>query len=187
MHKVRLINFIAFIIGSSLLLTACKSTDTNVDYDTDTNFSTFSDYQFVASNEAQAAPMEQLTSDRIKDAVMMQLTAKSLNMADTDAQLQVSYFTTREEREDTSSFSIGIGGVNRSSSSATGIGVGTTIPLDSGINIYTQITIDIHHQGKLIWRGFDGFEAEQGIKAAEKHQEINKVVGTILSNFPPKQ
>ena len=173
-------------LGFTAFLLACQSTSTNVDYDPDTNFNQFTAYQFTVSKEAKAKQLDPLTSDRIKEAISANLAAKSLSAVEKDADIQVSYFTTLEQREKKSSFSIGLGGSNRTGSGSTGVGLGTTIPLDSTYNVYTQITIDISKDGKLIWRGFDGFEIEQGTPPVEKHQEITNVVNAILANYPPK-
>ncbi|WNC73385.1 DUF4136 domain-containing protein [Thalassotalea psychrophila] len=169
------------------LLLGCKSTPSTVDYDTDTNFGQFSFYQLTDTTKDTSAPSDEITSERIKEAIITQLSGKSLSLVEKDGDLQVNYFTTLEQREKKSSFSIGIGGSNRSSNSATGVGLGTTIPLDSDFNTYIQITIDMHHQGKLVWRGFDGFEAEQDISPEDKQKGINEVVAKVLANYPPKK
>lgn len=170
-----------------LLLFGCASTPSTVDYDTDVNFSQFSLYQLADTTADTSGPSDQITSDRIKEAINAQLSLKSLSLVDKDGDLQVNYFTTLEQREKKSSFSIGIGGSNRSGNSATGVGLGTTIPLDSNFNTYIQITIDMHHQGNLVWRGFDGFEAEQDISPEDKQKGINEVVAKVLANYPPKK
>ena len=172
--------FITFIMG-------CQNTPSTVDYDTDTNFSQFSFYQLADTTKDTSGPSDQITSERIKEAINAQLAQKSLSLVEQDGELQVNYFTTLEQREKKSSFSIGIGGSNRSGNSATGVGLGTTIPLDSNFNTYIKITIDMHHQGKLIWRGFDGFEAEQDISPEDKQKGINEVVTKVLANYPPKK
>lgn len=169
------------------LLLGCQSTPSTVDYDTDTNFSQFSLYQLADTTEDTSAPSDEITSERIKEAIIAQLSAKSLSLVEQDGDLQVNYFTTLEQREKKSSFSIGIGGSNHSSNSSTGVGVGTTIPLDSKFNTYIQITIDMNHQGNLVWRGFDGFEAEQDITPEDKQKGINEVVAKVLANYPPKK
>ncbi|WNC67590.1 DUF4136 domain-containing protein [Thalassotalea nanhaiensis] len=172
---------------SLLLLLGCTNTPSTVDYDTETNFGQFSSYQLADTTADTSAPSDEITSERIKEAVIAQLTQKSLSLVEQDGDLQVNYFTTLEQREKKSSFSIGIGGSNHSSNSSTGVGVGTTIPLDSKFNTYIQITIDMNHQGKLIWRGFDGFEAEQDISPEDKQKGINEVVAKVLANYPPKK
>ncbi|MEW6998154.1 DUF4136 domain-containing protein [Colwelliaceae bacterium BS250] len=174
------------IFALALLLQGCQSTNTTVDYDTDTNFSAFKKYQIVETKE-QTADLDQLTNDRIKTAINEQLNNKAMTVNADNSDVQVSYFTNLEQRENKSSFSIGLGGSSRSGSSSTGVGLGTTIPLDSDFNVYTKITIDIYHKDKLVWRGTDGFEAENDITPQEKITEINSLVTTILAAYPPKK
>lgn len=192
MHIIKTLKFISLLSIASIALVACKNANTNVDYDTDTNFQQFSFYQLMPAKPtlgAQGAvigPTDEITGQRIAEAITAQLSAKALNLVETDADVQVSYFTTLENREKTSSFSIGIGGGSVSNNSATSVGVGTTIPLDTTINVYTQITIDFHVNDKLVWRGFDGFEAAPDMTATERQVEINTVVANILAKYPPK-
>lgn len=192
MHIIKTLKFISLVSIFSVTLVACKNSNTNIDYDTDTNFQQISFYQLMPAKPtlgAQGAiigPTDEITSARIAEAITAQLSAKSINAVEKDADVQVSYFTTLENREKTSSFSIGLGGGSVSNNSATSVGVGTTIPLDTTINVYTQITIDFHINDKLVWRGYDGFEAAPDMSAAEKQAEINTVVANILSKYPPK-
>lgn len=192
MQIIKTLKYIGLSSIFSLTLVACGSTNTNVDYDTETNFTQFSFYQLMPAKPtlgAQGAvigPTDEITGQRIAEAITAQLSAKSLNAVEKDADVQVSYFTTLENREKTSSFSIGLGTGSVSSNSATSVGVGTTIPLDTTINVYTQITIDFHVNDKLVWRGFDGFEAAPDMTATAKQAEINTVVANILGKYPPK-
>ncbi|TRX55773.1 DUF4136 domain-containing protein [Thalassomonas sp. M1454] len=181
---MKTIKHILLVLTITVTANACTSTSVTVDYDPETNFKQLSSYQMVATKEKNAE-VDQLTADRIVAAIEAELDKKAINKASSDAAMQISYYTVLEQREKKSSFSIGIGGSNRSGSSSTGVGLGTTIPLDSNFNVYTQITIDIYQQDKLIWRGYDGFEAEQTISPQEKTQKINELVASILSQFPP--
>lgn len=183
MNKIK---HILVVLTFSVIAIGCTSTSVTVDYDPETNFKQLSTYKIVATKEKNAE-VDQLTADRIVAAIEAELDKKAINKATTDAAMQVSYHTVLEQREKKSSFSIGIGGSNRSGSSSTGVGLGTTIPLDSNFNVYTQITVDIYQQDKLIWRGYDGFEAEQTISPQEKTQAINELVANILSQFPPSK
>ncbi|NMP17871.1 DUF4136 domain-containing protein [Thalassotalea sp. Y01] len=184
--KAVFLHFWGPLLVGLMLLTGCKSTPSNVDYDTETNFSQFSFYQFVDSKEEQAAELDDLSKDRIEQAISSELSKKSLNATDDAADLQVSFYTTEEQKENKSSFSIGFGGTNYGGNSSTGVGVGTTIPIDRGYDVYTQITIDFYHQGKMIWRGFDGFTAEPDMTPEQRQVEVNSVVSKILSQYPPK-
>ncbi len=166
------------------LLLGCQSPKTTVDFDTSTNFKQFSSYQFEPTTEA-TVEVDQLTYDRIQNAITAELAQKPVRYSDNNADLQISFFTVVEQKQNNSSFSIGLGGSSRSGSSATGVGLGTTIPIDGDINLYTKIVIDIKHQGKVIWRGSDGFEAEQDISPEERTKAINNVVAIILSQYPP--
>ena len=174
----------ALLLLPFLSLQGCKTTSTNIDYNTEVNFSQFTQYS-ILTQEAKAET-DTLTNDRIQQAVVAQLSAKALSQSMDATPLQVSYFATYEEKENTSSFSIGLGGSSHGGSSSTGIGLGTSFPMGADTEIYTQITIDFNFEGKLVWRGVDGFTADPDITPIEKNEKIQKTIQEILSQYPPK-
>jgi hypothetical protein len=73
------------------------------------------------------------------------------------------------------------------SRSSTGVGVSTSIPLDSSVTLITKIFIDISHNGKAIWHGTDTYESKGDMPAIEKEKAIAVTVERLLANFPPKK
>ena len=190
MQNTSRIKTLITLLFSVMIISACKSTSSTVDYDTDTNFNQFKQYQMVASKQPtnkKQPPTDQMTADRISAAIESQLNAKALTKVDAAAELQVSYFTATEQKENTSSLGISIGGAKIGGNTSTGVGVGTSVPISSDVSTITQITIDIYHQDKLIWRGIDSYETDSDVTPQEREKEINTTVANIMANYPPKK
>ena len=103
------------------------------------------------------------------------------------ADLQINFHFTEQEKENNSSFSIGLGGSKIGGSGAAGVGLSTSVPIDSDATIMTKIFIDISHEGEAIWHGTDVFEGKGDMSFQDKALVITATVDRLLSNFPPKK
>jgi hypothetical protein len=178
-------NIIGFLF--ILLLTACGSTPTTkVDYNEETNFSEFKSFHIgkSASTSADANP---ILLSRIEKAIKNTLMQKPLTVQSESPDLLVTFHYAQQEKPNNSSFSIGLGGSSMGSRSSTGVGVSTSIPLDSSVTVITKIFIDISHNGKAVWHGTDIYEGEGDMPAMEKEKVIATTVSRLLAGFPPKK
>lgn len=171
----------------TLLLTACSSgPTTKFDYNEKTNFSLFKSFQFVEQTtpDLDANPvMDNRIKQAIESALLRQLFTAQTELAD----LQIEFHFTQQEKANNSSFSIGLGGSKIGGSGAAGVGVSTSIPIDSDATIMTKIFIDISHDGEAIWHGTDVFEGKGDMSFQDKALAITATVNRLLSNFPPKK
>ena len=175
------------VILFALLITACGSTPTTkVDYNEETNFSSFKSFQFIehASTSVDANP---IMLNRIENAVKNTLTHQSLTFNENQADLQVTVHFVQQEKANNSSFSIGFGGSKMGNHRSTGVGVSTSIPISSDATIITTIVVDISNANKAVWHGSDSYEGKGDMSTEEKQNAINETVNRLLANFPPKK
>ncbi|KGJ95561.1 DUF4136 domain-containing protein [Colwellia psychrerythraea] len=169
------------------LLAACSSEpSTKFDYNEKTNFSLFKSFQFVekTSPDLDTNPV---MDNRIKQAIESALIRQRFTAQAANADLQIKFHFSQQEKTNNSSFSIGLGGTKIGGSGAASVGVSTSVPIDSDATIITKIFIDISHNGKAIWHGTDIFEGKGDMPFQEKELAITATVNRLLANFPPKK
>ncbi|TMM47496.1 DUF4136 domain-containing protein [Colwellia ponticola] len=123
--------------------------------------------------------------NRIKNAIESALTRQLFTHQAEPADLQVSYHFTQQEKANNSSFSIGLGGAKMVGNGRAGIGLSTSIPIDSDATIITKIFIDISHNNTAIWHGTDTYEGKGDMSYQDKEDAITTTVNRLLANFPP--
>lgn len=172
------------------LLSACGSTPTlQIDFNKETNFELYNSYQFSSqvNNSLDANP---IMKSRIQNAVDNALAKKGLQknaLVDMkSADLTVSVTFIQLEKESNSSFSIGLGTAMLGSNSRGGVGVSTSVPLDSGADIITKIVIDISDEKHAIWHGSDSYEGRGDFTVQETDEAVIATVSRLLANFPPQ-
>jgi len=169
-----------------LLIQGCQSSSAVSDYDTRKDFSGISEFQQGPSK--QGMKPDDLTEERLGKSIEQQLLAKGFsetNNAGSDQHIIVSHFITTQTKQNNSSINIGLGTGRSSSNSSVGVGVNTSIPVSGRETVEMRVTIDFHQGGKLIWRGYDSFNAKGNDKPEKRQQDIDKAVANILAQFPP--
>ena len=171
------------------LLSACSNKPTiHIDFNQETNFQLFNSYQFSiqADNSVDANPV---MINRIQSAVEYALANKGLtkhtfvDMNSADLTVYVSF--SQKEKENNSSFSIGLGTSKIGSNASGSIGISTSIPINSEADIVTKIMIDISDEKQAIWHGSDSYEANGNLSMEEKDKAVSVTVNRLLENFPP--
>jgi hypothetical protein len=162
-HKTLLYFFskaILLIVGLAAL--GCQSTPKN-DYDINYDFS-----QLQSFNLVQA------------------LVSQGFIQTDNNADFMVSFAFQTETKPKSSGLSIGLGTGSWGSSGGASIGTSIGVPIGSDSAKMQTIQIDvIDPEGKrLIWRGTDKYDFEQGGEL--KAQKTAETVYHILQQFPPK-
>jgi hypothetical protein len=171
------------------LLSACSNKPTVfIDFNQDTNFQLFRSYQF-SSQVNNSIDTNPIMINRIQNAVTSNLTNKGLiksTFVDINgADLTIDVTFSQQEKENNTSFRIGLGTSMIGKNSRGSIGVSTSIPLNSEVDIITTIIIDISHAKQAIWHGSDSFETSDGASIEEKNKVITETVNKLLANFPP--
>ncbi|MDN3652176.1 DUF4136 domain-containing protein [Thalassotalea ponticola] len=179
-HYIR-VSLIVFIM---LLLGACSSSKSNIDYDVNTDFNAINSFQFSSSTKVTNLALDDLTEQRVKNAIADELANKALLESSDGADVQVSFFLSEQQKENNSSFSIGLGG-STGGRVSTGIGLGTTFPIGDRVDTLTNLTIEFYRNGKLIWRGFDELDFGKNASPDKRTEAINKTVANILTKYPP--
>ena len=177
-----------FILFS--LLSACSNKPTShIDFNPETNFQLFNSYQFSTqmNNSVDTNP---IMINRIQGAVENVLASKGLNKLTfidiNSADLTIYVTFSQQEKENNSSFSIGLGTSRIGSNSSGSIGVSTSVPINSKADIITTIVIDISDANNAIWHGSDSYQASGDLSMEEKDKAVITTVNRLLANFPPQ-
>ncbi len=182
-----------FLIISFLftLLAACSSKPTiNVDFNPNTNFQLFTSYQF-SPNANTSVDANPIMINRIQTAIDTTLAEKGLTKHEytdknsADITIQVSF--SEREKQNNSSFSIGLGTATMGGNSRSSIGVNTSVPINSKADIITKIIIDMSDVNQAIWHGSDSYEAKADLSMEQTNQAVYTTVNNLLVNFPPEK
>jgi hypothetical protein len=171
------------------LLSCSNKPTVNIDFNQETNFQLFSSYQFSTqiNNSIDANP---IMINRIQGAVDVALTNKGLKkrtFVDMDSADLTIYVTfSQQEKENNSSFSIGLGTSRIGSNARGGLGVSTSVPINSEADIMTKIVIDMSDAKHAIWHGIDSYEASGDLSMEETDNAVTATVNRLLANFPPQ-
>lgn len=171
------------------LLGACSNKPTiNIDFNQETNFQLFNSYQF-STQIKNSVDVNPIMINRIQGAVEVALANKGLqkntfvDMNSADLTIYVNY--SKEEKENNSSFSIGLGTSRIGSNSSGGVGISTSIPVNGKANIITKIVIDMNDAKHAIWHGSDSYEATDDLSVEDTDKAVTATVDRLLANFPP--
>ncbi|MCE9677867.1 DUF4136 domain-containing protein [Shewanella sp. AS1] len=162
-------------------ITACSS-KSNQDYDLNYDFSQLKQYQ-IQTPQSVADP---LSGGRIETAIDAALMEKGYVKSAEAPQFAATYAIGVQEKPKSSGMSIGLGGGSWGKSGGVGVGTSVGVPLGSSSTKIETIQIDIIDisSNKLIWRGTDKFEFDEG--GEDKAEDTQETVKKILANFPPE-
>jgi len=173
------------------LLTACSSKPTvYIDFNPNINFQQFTSYQY-GPETAISVDSNPIMINRIQTAIDAALAAKGLtkhafiDKNSADITIQVSF--SEQEKQNNSSFSIGLGTSRMGGNSRSSVGVNTSVPINNNADIVTKIIIDMNDANQAVWHGSDSYEAEADLSMEQTNQAVNATVNSLLANFPPKK
>ncbi len=180
--------FISFLFA---FLSACSSKPTiNIDFNPNTNFQEFTSYQFTPETDI-SVDANPIMINRIQTAIDTNLATKGLTKHEfvdkhsADITIQVSF--TEQEKQNNSSFSVGLGTSRMGGNSRSSIGVNTNVPINSNADIVTKIIIDMSDVNQAIWHGSDSYEATGDLSLEQTNQAVYTTVNNLLTNFPPEK
>ena len=139
-------------IGLLLIASPALSQKIAIDYADDFDFGQVETFAYVETEDTQAA--DTLMHDRIKQAIVDELTAGGLKQVDSAADLNVTYHLAAQENTQLNTTSFGYGGYGRGwRRYGGGMGTSTTT-----VSTYTEGTliVDAFEPGgekNLVWRG----------------------------------
>ena len=102
------------------------------------------------------------------------------------ADLTISVTFSQKEKENNSSFSVGLGTSRMGSNSRGSIGVSTSVPINSEADIITAIVINMSDAKHAVWHGSDSYEASGDISMEEINKAVTDTVNRLLASFPPQ-
>lgn len=172
------------------LLSACSNKPTiNIDFNQETNFQLFKTYQFRTQTE-NSVDINPVMINRIQAAIEVALANKGLqkntfiDINSADLTIYVNYIN--KEKENNSSFSIGLGTSRIGRNSGGSVGISTSIPINEKTNTITKIIIDMNDEKHAIWHGSDSYEASDNSSIEDKNKAVAITVNRLLANFPPQ-
>lgn len=173
------------------LLAACASKPTaKFDYNPNTNFQQFTSYQYSPVTEV-SVDSNPVMIHRIQTAIDASIKTKGLTkhefVDENSADITIKVSFSEQEKQNNSSFNIGLGTSRMGGKSGSSIGVNTNVPISSNENIVTKIIIDISNENQAIWHGSDSYEAKNNLTMKQSNQAIMTTVNNLLANFPPKK
>ncbi len=159
------------------ILVSCGST-VAVDFDDQTNFTSFSSYNFYPTIESG---LNDLDDKRIMFAIDSLMAQKGFQKSE-NPQLLVNFFVKEILTSSRNTLGIGIGGGGGN----VGIGVSGGIPI-GGREIEQQFTLDLidANNDALIWQGvLDGRYKEKSTPL-QKERYYEAIIQKILKKYPP--
>jgi Domain of unknown function (DUF4136) len=143
-----------------------------------TDFTKFHTYKWVAIEGGQHP--SQIVDAEIKQAVDAQLAAKGFNKVTTDqADMFVGYQIAVDQEKQWNAYGMGGGlrwGGGMASATSSTIAIGTLV-----LDMYNPAA------KQLIWTGKATKTIEPSNSQEKNEKNLNKAMGKLLKNFPPKQ
>ncbi|UJF23001.1 DUF4136 domain-containing protein [Shewanella sp. OMA3-2] len=171
----------SILLIASLVILGCQSTPKN-DYDINYDFSQLQSFNLINVTNSD----DPLTVQRVKQNITDALVKQGFTQTDNQADFSVSFAFETEEKPKSSGLSIGLGTGSWGSGGGASVGTSIGVPLGSDSAKVQIIQIDIidPKQNKLIWRGTDKYDFEEG--GEHKANKTAETVYHILQQFPPK-
>tara|TARA_R110001583_G_scaffold39890_4_gene127835 strand:+ start:7132 stop:7698 length:567 start_codon:yes stop_codon:yes gene_type:complete len=180
-----------FISFTLFLLVACSSKPTaNIDFNPDTNFQQFTSYQYSPQTDV-SVDFNPIMIHRIQTAIDYNLAkiglTKHVFIDKNSADITIEISFSEQEKQNNSSFSIGLGTSKMGGNSRSGIGVNTSVPFNSKADIVTKIIINMSDANQAIWHGSDSYETSADLSIEQVNEAVNTIVSNLLVNFPPEK
>ncbi|MCG9711513.1 DUF4136 domain-containing protein [Shewanella insulae] len=166
---------------ATLLLSACASKP-STDYDTQYDFGSLKHFTLQRPTDIG----DPLSTERIDNAIVENLTQRGYQQSPDQTQFMVTYGFKVVDKPKRSGVSIGLGTGSWGSSGGVGVSTSVGVPLGKDNTKMQIIQIDIvdSASNKLIWRGSDKFDYDDG--GEKKAKETRETISKILNQFPPK-
>jgi hypothetical protein len=183
------------LVAGVTLLAGCGSgIELNSDFDQQLDFTQFKTFQWVPSKAADgsgqgAQQMSGLIEERIKNAVIDQLTQKGMQSVTSDPDVYVVYHAGTQDKVDVTDYGYSYGGYGRYG----GVYGGPYGAGGGGISTYNYtegtLIIDIFDASnkQLAWRGSGTDVIADNPSPEQLTENINKAVAAIMSQYPPKK
>lgn len=162
-----------------ILFTSCGAVMT-VDYDTETDFSNFTTYQFYSEIDSG---LNQLDDKRIIKTIDSSLQQRGFKRTD-DCTFYIDFFATERISNSRNTLGVGVGGGGGN----VGVGVSGGIPIGGRVinQLLTLEITDASPDQKLVWQVVIDGELKEKATPAQKETYYTKEINRALQKFPPK-
>lgn len=168
-----------FLLLISLFLVSCGAT-VAIDYDTKTDFTDFTTYQFYQDIDSG---LNDLDNKRIMSAIENSLQNRGFTRTDY-CRFYIDFYASESISESRNTLGIGIGGGGRN----VGVGVSGGIPIGGRV-INQQLTIDIIDatmDQELAWQAKINGELSENATPEQREAYYISAIEKALQKFPPK-
>jgi hypothetical protein len=174
-----------------LLFIACAvaAQDVRYNFDKNSDFSKFKTYKWVQIKEAQKLP--DLVDKQIMAAADAHLATKGLQKTEADnADLYVGFQAAVGQEKQFTSYSTDWGyGGGWYRGGWYGGGMGSSMTTGQTTTIFIgQLVLDMYDAANhdLVWRGVASKTLDPKAKPDKQGKNLNKALGKLLKNYPPK-
>ena len=184
MRRKNLLSFVMIVLAATI----ASSQDTRYNFDRNADFSKFKTYKWVTLKNA--AQLDNLLDQQIKDAVDAELAKKGLTKVEDDsANLFIGYQAAVGQEKQFTSYGTDWGyggGWYRGGWYGPSGGMSTTTGQTSTIYV-GQLALDMYDSANhsLIWRGLGSKTIDPKAKPDKQQKNLQKAVAKILKNYPP--
>ncbi len=176
---------LSFIAAAGLVLAGCASVPVSTDYDPAFDFGPYRSFSWLEEKQPLTGDLRldnPLLDQRLREAIERALIARGYKKSGGAADFVVGYHLSLTQRYDVSTLQSHYGygpGWNR-------VGYG---PADTIVTEYEEgtLVIDVVDRAadRLVWRGQAYGRVRESAAPEEREQRVNRVVESILADFPP--
>ncbi len=173
------------VVAAGLVLAACASVPVSTDYDPAFDFRPYRSFAWLEEKQPLTGDLRldnPLLDQRLREAIERTLIARGYKKSGGAADFVVGYHLSLTQRYDVSTLQSHYGygpGWNR-------VGYG---PADTIVTEYEEgtLVIDVVDRAadRLVWRGQAYGRVRESTTPEEREQRVNRVVESILADFPP--
>jgi hypothetical protein len=176
--KIRFSLF-SVIITAAIFLSGCSTISVHQDYDPEYDFSKLKTFGFIPLSKE--AGIDQLSADKLGNAIKTELLAKGYNLSD-KADFGIALLFSSKTKTNVQSYGYGYGYGYYGRPGYGGMGGVDVTQYDEGTLVIDVIDMA---ENKLVWRGIGSGAMSQSPTVEERTKNINKAVAQILEQFPP--
>ena len=162
-----------------LLLTSCGVARVNYDYDNQTDFTSYTTYNYFADMETG---LSQLDEKRLMDALDATLGEKGFMFAE-EPDIFINIKSSVFKSQPGNNIGVGLGSGGRNVGGGVSIGIPVGAP-----KLTRELQLDFVDSNKdmLIWQAISESPFREGDTPIEKQEKLQAVVTKIFSKYPPK-
>lgn len=161
-------------------LFSCSSVRVQYDYERDTDFTSYSTYNYYPDLQSGLSELDEGRLIRALDSVMQ---AKGYLLSE-EADFFINIFSSSFRNPQGSAVGVGVGGTGRN----VGGGVSIGLPLGQG-GYEREIVFDLIDSQKdaLFWQAVSNCNYRENASPAEREEILQAVVARVFSKFPPSR